>query len=196
MGPFEQTITWDPKGVLGVRRFLDRVWKAHSAIIGKKQPKTAYELQRQLHRLIKKVEEDTLSLKFNTAIAEMMKFVNQLSIGNYQLETGDWKQFLRILAPYAPHLAEELWHDLDERDSIHRQPWPKHDPKLIIAEKVTIVVQVNGKMRGKLELPAGTREAAVTELAADLDTVKSHFYGKKVAKTIFIPDNLINFVTA
>ena len=195
MGPFEQMIAWDPKGVLGVRRFLDRVWKAHLAIAGKKQPKTAGELERQLHRLIKKVEEDTLSLKFNTAIAEMMKFINQLSFGNYQLAEEDWKLFLRVLAPYAPHLAEELWHGLGERDSIHRQPWPKHDPKLIVAEKVTIVVQVNGKMRGKLELSAGTREAAVTELAADLDSVKFHFYGKKVAKTIFIPDNLINFVT-
>jgi len=194
MGPFEQTIAWDPKGVLGVRRFLDRVWKAQQEVVSRKLTVDSGELKRKLHQLIKKVEEDTLSLKFNTAIAEMMKFTNQLAISNYQLSIEDWEVFLQVLAPYAPHLAEELWHGLGERDSIHRQPWPKHDPKLIAEETVTIVVQVNGKMRGKLELPAGIREASVTELAADLDSVKSHFYGKKVAKTIFIPDNLINFV--
>jgi leucyl-tRNA synthetase len=195
MGPFDQMIAWDPRGVLGVRRFLDKVWKFHQEIIGDKQPATGNELQRQLYRLIKKVEEDTLNLKFNTAVAEMMKFVNQIAISNYQVTKEDWGTFLRVLAPYAPHLAEELWHGLGEGDSIHRQSWPKYEPKLIVEETVTIVVQVDGKMRGKMEVPAGTREVAVTELAADLASVKPHFYGKKVAKTIFIPDNLINFVT-
>ena len=195
MGPFDQTIAWDPKGVLGVRRFLDKVWKSHQEIIGNKQPATSNELQRRLHRLIKKVEEDALNLKFNTAVAEMMKFINEVSSSEYRVAREDWKLFLKVLAPYAPHLAEELWHGLGEGESIHRQSWPQYDPKMIVEEKVTIVVQVDGKMRGKLELPAGTREVSVTELAADLDSVKPHFYGKKVAKTIFIPDNLINFVT-
>src|SRR3990172_4327124 len=195
MGPFDQTIAWDPKGVLGVRRFLDKVWKSHQEIIGNKQPATSNELQRRLHRLIKKVEEDALNLKFNTAVAEMMKFINEVSSSEYRVAREDWKLFLKVLAPYAPHLAEELWHGLGEGESIHRQSWPQYDPKMIVEEKVTIVVHVDGKMRGKLELPAGTREVSVTELAADLDSVKPHFYGKKVAKTIFIPDNLINFVT-
>jgi len=197
MGPFEQMIAWDPKGVLGVRRFLDKVWKAHEAI--SKVNKTSEvnkdsNLERKLHQLIKKVEEDTLSLKFNTAVAEMMKFINQVSDIGYQIAEKDWKSFLLLLAPYAPHLAEELWHDLGVKDSIHRQEWPKYDPKLIVEEEVTIIVQVNGKMRGKLELSAGTGEAEITKLAHDLESIKTHLHGKKVAKTIFIADNLINFV--
>jgi leucyl-tRNA synthetase len=194
MGPFDQMIAWDPKGVLGVRRFLDKVWKAHQTVGSQKSGVSSRETKRSLHKLIKKVGEDTLSLKFNTAIAEMMKFINEVSSSKFQVSSGDWGLFLKVLAPYAPHLAEELWHGLGEGDSIHRQPWPKYDPKLIVEEKVTVVVQVDGKMRGKLELPAGASEASVTELAADLDSVKTHLHGRKVAKTIFIPDNLINFV--
>ena len=194
MGPFDQMIIWDPKGVLGVRRFLDKVWKSHEKVRSQESRASSKELERKLHQLIKKVEEDTMALKFNTAVAEMMKFVNELATGDWKLATGDWKLFLRVLAPYAPYLSEELWHGLGEKDSIHRQSWPKYDPKLIVEEKVTVVVQVDGKMRGKLELPAGTSEAAVTELAANLESVKTHLHGRKVAKTVFIPDNLINFV--
>uniref|UniRef100_A0A831Z237 Leucine--tRNA ligase n=1 Tax=candidate division WWE3 bacterium TaxID=2053526 RepID=A0A831Z237_UNCKA len=215
MGPFEQTISWDPKGVLGVHRFLDKVWKAHQEVIRRQVTGDSGKLRRKLHQLIKKVEEDTLSLKFNTAVAAMMGWINQLSISNYQLSISDWGIFLRVLAPYAPHLAEELYQSLKNPksgtrnpkitgnrkletgnfESIHRQPWPKYDPKLIAKETVTIIVQVDGKMRGKLEVPAGTGEVEVKKISQDLATVKPHLYGREVAKTIFIPDNLINFVT-
>ena len=197
MGPFEQTIAWDPRGVLGVRRFLDKVWKSHEKVRIQESGASSKELDRKLHQLIKKVEEDTLSLKFNTAVAEMMKFINELADSNWQLETGDWKLFLRVLAPYAPHLAEEMYQSLKEGEegkSVHLQPWPKYDPKLIVEETVTVIVQVNGKMRGKLELPAGTGEAEITERAQSTESVAPHLHGRKVAKTIFIPDNLINFV--
>lgn len=231
MGPFEQTIAWDPKGVLGVRRFLDKVWKVHQQVLANREPQTANHrkplavsgsplvLQRSLHRLIKKVEEDTLSLKFNTAVAEMMKFINEVASNEYRVAREDWGVFLRVLAPYAPHLTEELYQSLEEIEnkmkphsrlnahsafpsvksqkfgSIHQQPWPKYDPKLIAEETVTVVVQINGRLRGRMEVPAGTGEAEITEFARQAEPVASHLHGRKVAKTIFIPDNLINFVT-
>lgn len=227
MGPFEQMVAWNPRGVLGVRRFLDKVWRVHNQLtanskqrIAKGDPPLAVRrprlaLQRQLHRLIRKVEEDTLSLKFNTAVAAMMGWINQLSMARSEvaisagdmarqrltpaeggITISDWKIFLRVLAPYAPYLAEELWHDLGEKESIHRQSWPKFDPQLLVEEAVTVVVQVDGKMRGKVAVPAGTKEAELTKLAQDIEAVKSRLHGRKVAKTIFIPDNLINFVTS
>ena len=195
MGPFDQMISWDPRGVLGVRRFLDKVWRAHEKVSNLDSVVKNRELERGLHQLIKKVEEDTLVLKFNTAIAAMMKFTNQLAINNYQLAITDWNTFLLILAPYAPHLMEELWQSTGRNDSIHLQSWPKYDPKLIAEETVIIVVQVDGKLRGKLEVATGAKKAKVVKSARTLGNVKPHLYRGKVVKTIFIPDNLINFVT-
>lgn len=196
MGPFEQMIAWDPKGVLGVRRFLDRVWKAHQTAISQKSGVSSKELERALHQLIKKVEEDTLNLKFNTAVAAMMGFVNEVTSNKYQVTRGDWQMFLKVLAPYAPHLSEELWHDLGEKESIHRQSWPRWDSKLIEEENATVAVQVNGKFRGTIEVPAGTKEEQVSSLAQEIPSVRAYLSGRKLAKTIFIPDNLINFVTS
>lgn len=195
IGPFQQMISWDPKGVLGVRRFLDKVWKTQQAISNKQLAISNKQLMRKLHQLIKKVEEDTFSLKFNTAVAAMMEWLGELSDKNYELSVEDWKLFLRVLAPYAPHLAEELWQSTREKESIHLQPWPKYDPELVIEETVTIVVQVDGKFRGKLDMPAGAKEDRVIKLAKELENIKHHLAGKKVAKTILVPDNLVNFVT-
>src|SRR3990172_9877910 len=194
MGPFDQVIAWDPRGVLGVRRFLDKVWKAHQAIIKEKTGSSADKLIRQLHRLIKKVEEDTVSLKFNTVIAAMMEFVNELADLKYQLTVKDWQNFLLVLAPFAPHISEELWQNINPGASIHIQSWPKWDSQLIVQEQATIIVQVNGKFRGKLEVSLGLSEKDVVEQAQELESVKKHLAGGKVAKTIFIADNLINFV--
>ncbi|MDP1710493.1 MAG: leucine--tRNA ligase [candidate division WWE3 bacterium] len=202
IGPFEQMIAWDPKGVLGVRRFLNKVWKAHEKVSSQKSAASSRETQRALHQLIKKVEEDTMALKFNTAIAAMMGFINELASGNWKLETGDWKLFLQVLAPYAPHLTEELFYQLDPKPytldpkfSIHQQPWPKYDPEIIVEETVTIIVQVDGKLRGKLEVRAGEKEAEIAKLAREIPSVKPRLDGRKLAKTVFVPDNLINFVT-
>lgn len=205
MGPFNQMISWDPKGVLGVRRFLDRVWRAHQIASSKWQvasgegkkstSHTPQATRRRLHRLIKKIEEDTLSLKFNTAVSAFMEFINHLSGDGYQLAKRDWEVYLRTLSPYAPHLTEELWEDLGKKGSIHLQSWPRYDPKLVTEEIVTVVIQVDGKLRGKIGVSAGVKEAEVVKAAQGLETVKSHLRGKKVAKTIFIPDNLVNFVT-
>jgi len=191
MGPFDQMIAWDPRGVLGVYRFLERVWKTHQVISQQPVAKSEKHLKRNLHQLVKKIEEDLTKLKFNTTIAAMMEFVNQLSAKSYQLSIGDWKIFLKVLAPFAPHLAEELW----GKQSIHQQPWPRYDPKLIREEIVTVVVQVDGKLRGKLEVKSGEKKGEVIKLAKDLEPVKPHLSRRKLVKTIFLPDKLVNFVT-
>ncbi|NIT03571.1 leucine--tRNA ligase [Candidatus Saccharibacteria bacterium] len=196
MGPFDQVIVWDLRGVLGVRRFLDKVYRAHQAVGSQESVASSKELERKLHQLIKKVEEDTLSLKFNTAVAAMMGFINEVASSKYQVAREGWKTFLKVLAPYAPHLSEELWHGVGENDSVHLQKWPKFDPKLIKEEVVTIVIQINGKIRGKMEVEAGAKKEKVSEKARNLDSVKPHLHGRKVAKTIYVADNLINFVTA
>ncbi|MDP2734725.1 MAG: leucine--tRNA ligase, partial [bacterium] len=125
IGPFEQMIPWDPRGILGVRRFLDKVWKAHQEITAQEAGSGSEELERALHRLIKKVEEDTLTLNFNTAVSAMMEFVNLLSSQEYRLTIDAWKTFLKVLAPYAPHLGEELYQNLvrGDKKSVHLEAW-------------------------------------------------------------------------
>ena len=198
IGPFEQMIPWDPRGILGVRRFLDKVWKAHQEITAQEAGVGSEELERALHRLIKKVEEDTLTLNFNTAVSAMMEFVNLLSSQEYRLTIDAWKTFLKVLAPYAPHLGEELYQNLVKGDkkSVHLEAWPKFDSKLIEEETVTVIVQVDGKFRGKFDFQRGATEAATVKEAQKLEVVKPHLHGRKVAKTVFVPDNLVNFVTA
>jgi leucyl-tRNA synthetase len=203
MGPFEQRIAWDPQGVQGVHRFLERVWKAHSLILKQTLKESDKELEGELHRLLKKVGEDLPELKFNTAVAALMSFLNELSSRSHALSAADWALFLRVLAPFAPHLAEELWEGLPSKvrssrgsgeDSIHQQSWPSFDKELVSREKVTIVVQVNGKLRGRLSARPGEEEKKLVASASSLETVRPHLEGEKISKTIFLPDRLINFV--
>lgn len=197
MGPFSQVINWNTKGVKGAFRFLDRVWRLYQE---KKLGEDRLEVRRALNRLIKKVGEDIEAIKFNTAIASLMEFVNLL----YQQKSVS-KQALEVLAlllaPFAPHLAEELWstlnpkpYTLDPGYSVHRERWPKYDPKLAKEEKVTIVIQVNGKLRDKIEAESGTLKEEVLKLAKASPKVQRHLSGKKIKKTIFVKDRLLNFV--
>jgi len=202
MGPFEQMTAWDPKGVIGVHRFLERVWNVSGVICKQSVVSSDKSLERKLHRLIKKVEEDVLSLKFNTAIAAMMEFLKEVMSSDYRVARADWEVFLRVLAPFAPHLCEELFYQLNPKPyvrnhkfSIHQQPWPKYDPRMIEEELVTIVVQVNGKLRGKLEAARDKEEEKVVELAEKLPAVRIQLSGAKITKTIFLSNKLVNFVT-
>lgn len=194
MGPYESTMPWNTKGLEGCHRFLERVWQlCHDGNMVSKE--TTPSLAGELHRLIKKVGEDIEALKHNTAIAAMMGFLNSWSQGS--LSEQDAGVFLRLLAPFAPHITEELWVEtLGNKFSIHQQPWPKFDPKLAKEEKVEIVIQVNGKLRDRLELEnkrAGEQET-VEKLARESAKVQNFLQGKKIKKTIFVPGKLLNFV--
>ncbi len=199
MGPYEATIAWSPKGLEGCYRFLARVWRLYQQKGRIKKGETDPGLKPELHRLIKKVGEEIELLKHNTAIAALMTFLNSWTASSPAggLSKTDAGVFAQLLAPFAPHLAEELWcRILGNKFSIHQQPWPKYDPKLIKERVVTIPVQVNGKVRGQIEVQSVKckMQSEVVKLARKEKNVTKHLKSKKVKKTIFVPGRLINFV--
>jgi len=200
MGPLEASKPWSPKSVEGVSRFLDRVWRLmideegrlHAAVTAEAPGEPQLRL---LHRTIRKVTGDLDTLAFNTAIAQMMEFVNEMT----PLERRSrqlLEPFVLLLAPFAPHLAEELWSKLGKKESLAYEPWPAWDPALVVEDRVTIAVQVNGKLRATLELPRDIDEAAVQRSALADQRVRRHLDGAELRKVIFVPNKLLNLVVA
>jgi leucyl-tRNA synthetase len=198
MGPFDQPIAWNPKGILGTRRFLERIWRLAQSAISKKE-ETEFEeekkMQRKLHQTIKKVTEDIEEMKFNTAISALMIYVNELEkFKVYSLELI--KPLILLLAPFAPHFAEELYHQLEKTNkSIFEEEWPKYDPKLIKEETFQLIIQISGKTRDIIEAPVGISEEEAKKLALKSEKIQKWLKGKEVKKTIFIKDRLINFLS-
>ncbi|MFA5029152.1 MAG: class I tRNA ligase family protein [Patescibacteria group bacterium] len=192
MGPFDQAIPWDTKGVLGVRRFLEKVW----LFFGDEKNITKEadeELERVLNKTIKKVGEDIETMHFNTAVSAMMILVNKIT--EKKSATKEiLEKFLIILSPFAPHLTEELWGRLGHQNSIALEKWPAYDKVLIKDEQVEIVVQVNGKVRAKILVSADISEGEVVELAGQNENVKKYLEGQQIKKTVFVPGKLISFV--
>ncbi len=201
MGPFSETIAWDTKGLKGAKRFLQKVWDVVNAKIKNQKPKLKSKIQkdnnieRLLHKTVKKVTEDIENLRFNTAISSLMILVNEVSVNKEQLTEKNLKTLLLLLVPFAPHLTEELWQRLTYKNSIHTQSWPKYDSKLIKEETFTMVIQVNGKVREKIEVDADISEEKAKKLALSQEKIKKWLGGKKVKKIIFVPGKLINIVT-
>ncbi len=191
MGPLRVEKPWSTDGLRGVHRFLDRVWRLNEREIVDAEPPA--DLTRLLHKTIKKVTEDTADLEFNTAIAQMMTFTNEL-FKQEKLHLRLWEPFVRLLSPYAPHLAEELWERLGNSSTVSLVPWPSYEEELTKDEIVEVVVQVNGKTRGKLQMPAGSPEQELIDRAMGLERVQHHIDGKTVVKTIAVPDKLVNIV--
>ena len=201
IGPYNEagSYPWDPHGILGIKRFLDRVWVLAASKFFALNPQAGSDASqnlnaaRTLHKTIKKVGKDIDEFKFNTAISALMILVNEIE-RNWKLEIGNWKLFLKLLAPFAPHLTEEIWEKLGNKNSIHLEAWPKYDQKLIEETTFELIIQINGKMRDKFEVPAGISEAEATGLTLSREKVKSIFGNKKPSKIIFVPKRLINFV--
>ena len=191
MGPLEMVKPWSTQGIIGISRFLEKVWRLFNKKIDSKPlPKNIEAL---LHKTIKKVGEDIENLRFNTAISAMMILVNE--IGSLDHISKDFaKNFLLILAPFAPHMTEELWENIGEKPSIHRREWPKYDLELIKEEEITIVVQVNGKLRDNIIVASDASEDEIKKLASSSAKVKPFIEGKKIAKVIYVPKKLINIV--
>ena len=191
LGPLEVSKPWSTKGISGVHRFLDRVWRlAKRGVSEDGAPET---MQKLLHKTIKKVTNDTANIEFNTAIAQMMIFINEA----FKLETISreiWDPFLRLLAPYAPHIAEELWQMIGNEPSIAQVSWPDYDEALTREEEVTVVIQINGKVRSKVNIPAGTASAAMESMARDVPRIKELTNDKQIVKVITVPDRLVNIV--
>jgi len=193
MGPFDQMINWSTKGVQGCWRFLNRVWQLFNDE-KKFGPKTDKELLAKLHQLIKKVGDDLEAMKFNTAVAAFMKFVNAWTETQRTLTKKQAEIFLRLLAPLAPHISEELWNNLGHKKSIFLEKWPTYAQKLIEQETFQLIIQINGKVRDKIEVKKGISEKEVKELTLSQEKVQKWLGNKKPKKVIYIPNRLVNLV--
>ncbi len=202
MGPFSQAIAWDTKGVRGVKRFLEKVWKLADKFFTSLAKEGSADLKKQLHKTIKKVSADIEKLKFNTAVSALMEFSNAWQQDKKGLSKEDFKKFVMILSPFAPHLAEELWQKLTQKtfkdykkeDSVFSQEWPKYDEKLIEEERVTLIVQVNGRVRDRIEVERGISEDRARDIALQSPRIRDWVLDKEVKRTVFIQDKLINIV--
>src|SRR3989344_3386873 len=190
IGPYNEvsSFPWNPDSVVGVRRFLERVARFQECVSDEDVP----ELEGILHRTIKKVGDDIGALKFNTAISQLMIFLNHAEKVKKASRT-QWDGFIRLLAPFAPFLAEELWYDVGHRkSSVHSADWPSYDASRLEEATITIAVQVNGKTRGQASVAPGSD--SVTQEAAATKAVQDRLNGKKILRTIVVPGRLVNFV--
>jgi len=193
MGPFEQAISWNSKGVKGVNRFLNRVWNLTLDCF--KNEKSEQRVIKEIHKLNKKIEEDLEKMKFNTAIAVFMEFINLCYEKKEAVGKDIIKRMLILLAPFAPHMTEELWSQIGNKDSVHSQSWPKHESALVKEEIITLIIQINGRVRDKIKVSANISEQEARDLTLIREKIKKRIVDKKIKKIIFIPGKLINIVT-
>jgi len=198
MGPLEAMKPWNTHGVEGVTRFLDRVWRlvvddegGLSGALSGTAP--APEIDRVLHQTIRKVTEDIEALHFNTAIAQLMVYVNALTPLERRPRAAI-EPLVLVLAPFAPHLCEELWRRMGHAQSLAYEPWPAWDPAKVVEQSVTLAVQINGKLRATLELPRDVAQAEAQRAALDDERVRRYVDGGEIRKVIFVPNKLLNLV--
>ncbi len=198
MGPFDQAVSWNNKGLVGARRFLDRVYSAVSGLVDEGGGCEADDLKKaqfSLHKTIKKVASDIEHFRFNTAISQMMIFVNEvteLKLGKEGI--GIWKSFTLLLSPFAPHLGEELWEMLGGAGSVVRAEWPEYDEKFLVEDTVTLGVQVNGKVRGEISVAADADESEILSMARAENNVAKYLEGAEIVKEIYVKGKLVSIV--
>jgi leucyl-tRNA synthetase len=193
LGPFQEGGDFRDEGITGIRRFLEKVWTlAHDPAARRSAPLPP-PVEQKLHQTIRKVTADTESLDYNTAIAAMMEYVNQLRIADCGLRNAV-EPLLLMLAPYAPHLTEELWSKLGHERSILDEPWPPFDEAKATAGDVEIAVQINGRLRARLTLPRGLSQQDVLGRALGEATVQKFVDGHEIRKVVYVPDRLLNLV--
>jgi leucyl-tRNA synthetase len=203
VGPWDQGGEWDDSGLNGISRWLNRVWDlvldSYQDEVYPDQAATM-ELRRMTHKTVKRVTEDLERFRFNTMLAALMEFTNYLSkVREAKLvDSHDWqeaiKTLLLLLAPTVPHLAEELWTRKGHPYSIHNQPWPGWDGEMVREEQITLVIQVNGKLRDRVVVPASITQPEAQELALGSERVKAQLKGKEIARIIYVPGRLVNIV--
>jgi leucyl-tRNA synthetase len=189
MGPFSEGGDWNDKGITGIARFVESFYLLMS---GKDKVTDVDALNRTLHKTIKKVTEDIEKFQFNTVISAMMEFLNAAKKTGISAECK--RAACLLIAPMAPHLAEEIWEMMGHKESIFNQPWPDFDPKLIVENILKLAVQVNGKLRGTIEVPVNESKEKILELARTEINVARHLEGKKLLKEIYVPGKLVSFV--
>lgn len=190
IGPFDQSVAWSTESIIGSRRFLDKIARIQDRV---KNVKSDDVLEKSLHKTIKKVSEDIESMNFNTSVSSMMVLVNEME-KSQNIGIKDFKMFLQILAPFAPHITEELWQKLGEKKSIHKSSWPKWDKKKVVDENITIGVQINGKVRTEITIPVDINEEDIKTLVLKDKKVSEWIGEKPIRRVIYIKGRIINIV--
>jgi leucyl-tRNA synthetase len=204
VGPWELGGEWNDRGIVGVSRWLNRVWSLVTTDYTSRvvDPEAEKEFLHLTHKTIKEVTADLEKFRFNTMLSSLMEFSNYLSkVKESGVVSGSlWREaisyFLLLLAPTAPHLAEELWNRTEHPYSIHNQPWPEYDEELAKEEEITLVIQVNGKLRDKVLVPASISEVEAKKLALGRERMKAYIDGKKLTRVIYVPKRVVNIVVA
>jgi leucyl-tRNA synthetase/8-oxo-dGTP pyrophosphatase MutT (NUDIX family) len=191
MAPFEQTVAWDTKGIIGAERFLERVWKLRAKV--SKDINDSDEMKTVLHKTIKKVSADIDAFKFNTAISAMMICLNRADTEDH-VSLYWYQELLKILAPFAPHIAEELWNATGGEGSVHATQWPAYDEALLVEAMATIAIQIGGKLRGTVSLPRDMAEINVLDEVKKTANYQKYVGEATPKKVIFVPNKLINIV--
>ncbi len=198
MGPLEASIAWSTNGLDGSRRFLDRIWRLFVEETGELSPKIqdteeGGSLEKVYHQTVKKVTEDYEGLRFNTAISQMMVFINEAYKADV-LPKSFVEGFVKLLSPIAPHISEELWSKLGHSETIAYEAWPAYDEAKMVDDEVEIVIQINGKVKAKLMVPADAKKDLLEQIAMGDDKVKEQIDGKTIRKVIAVPGKLVNIV--
>ncbi len=192
IGDFAQNAYWTEKGVQGCRKFLERVWAMQDLVVDEKE--TSEAMERLTHQTIKKVSEDYENLKFNTAIAQLMTFSNEARKEG-RLTRREWELYLTLLNPVAPHITEELWELAGFEGHIATDAhWPDYDEEKLVGDWITMPVQINGKVRGKVTIAPDADQETVISAARKDEGVQRHIEGKKLIKVIFVPGKILNIV--
>ena len=202
IAPYEVDASWDSRGIAGVYRFLNRVWVLVQEFIESEKSaenlSNFAEVQKIQHKTIKKVTEDFHRESLNTAVAALMEFVNDLYKLKLEGFSNDWQfileDLLKMLVPFAPHISSELWQQLGNNDFIEKSGWPKWNEELLKTDEIQIIVQVNGKLRGKIKVSVNSEKDEILAIARAEDNVSKFLQDKEILKEIFIPNKLINFV--
>ncbi|MEA1936970.1 MAG: class I tRNA ligase family protein [Patescibacteria group bacterium] len=191
MGPYSEAIPWNTNSLVGMSRFLERVCKLQIKV--ETRFIASKSIEPLLHKTIKKVTEDIDNLKFNTAISQLMIFLNSLE-KEEKISATHYSQFLILLSPFAPHITEELWEMLGNQESIHLQSFPKYNLELIKEKEITLVIQINGKLRDQKKVPADISEENAKKLAFESVKIKKWIENKEIRKVIFVKERLVNIV--
>ena len=189
IGDFEKAAPWSTSSIKGCKRFLDRVWALKENVIDGDSYRA--ELESEIHKMIRKVSEDIESLKMNTAIASMMSFIN--TVGN-TINKAEYKTLLILLNPFAPHITEEIWEELGFEGRLNQASWPQYDEAKCIESTVEIVIQINGKLRGRINIPAEIGADDAIALAKEAEGISAMLEGKTIVKELYVPKKLVNIV--
>lgn len=190
MGPFDQGLPWNTESIIGSRRFVEKIWRLSQIDFSKK---TSLEISKILNKTIKKVSEDIAKFNFNTAVSTMMICANEIE-KTKTISLEDFKKFLKILSPFAPHIAEEIWNILGEKKSIHLSSWPKVNPKFLVDDEIKIVIQINGKVRGEIFVAPEINEEDLKSLILKREDILKYTLNQELKKFIYVKGRLVSIV--